>query len=30
MADELINRLSKSIVKLSSDNALSSPKNIYL
>ena len=29
MANDFINRLSKSIVKLSSDNALSSPKNIY-
>ena len=29
MADDFVNRLSKSIVKVSSDNALSSPKQIY-
>ena len=29
MADEFVNRLSKTIVKFSSDNAFSSPKNIY-
>ena len=29
MSDDFINRLSKTIVKVSSDNALSSPKNIY-
>ena len=29
MAEEFVNRLSKTIVKFSSDNSLSSPKNIF-
>ena len=29
MADDFINRLSKTVVKVSSDHAFSSPKNIY-